>query len=336
MNNSKRQKLMIMAQIYLIVTTAGIFTSEIQAGMMLRFGHYASKDDPISTTAIRFRELIEQNLGVGIEIHPEMQLGTIQGMVELVRQGSIDITLVPSTLLRRFAPKMGVLDLPFLFMSHEQAYRVLDAGSRTCQQLLDELEQQNMKGMAFWEIGFRNLSTSNREITHSRDLKGLRFRVTSNPALIRAFDLLGATAIQIPYGELYLALKANVLDGQEGTINNFYMLRLYEVQRYLSLTRHAYTASVLVMNLNRFRNLSQRQQNGILEVARDAAKYGRRRNKEIEDKNINRFRNRGLRVLENFEWGERRDKVWDETRKRFIEENGLEGERMLDQIISER
>jgi tripartite ATP-independent transporter DctP family solute receptor len=336
MNNSKRIKFPALVQLVLVVTCVSIFAADAQAGMMLRFAHYASNDDPVGQTATRFRKLVEHNLGVGIEMHPHRQLGTIQEMLEGVRQGSIDITLAPSEILRNLEPQMGVLNLPFLFRTYKKADRVLDARSEVGRQLLNMLKDRNMKGLAFWEIGFHHISTSNRAIEHPQDLEGLKLRTTSNQDIVRTFSLLGAQPVKIPFGELYMALKAGIIDGQESTINNFFRARLYEVQRHISLTHHAYAPAVLVINLGRFEALDRRQQDDIMEAARDAAVYGRRRNRELEDENINKFRDRGLQVLKNVKWEDLRAVVWDETRRKYIEQHGQEGERLLEKIIREQ
>jgi tripartite ATP-independent transporter DctP family solute receptor len=243
-------------------------------------------------------------------------------MLENVQNGEIDITLAPVIYLRSMAPKMDVLQLPFLFKNYDDVDRILNARSEIGRQLLDELERRDIKGLTFWEIGFRHITTSRRHIDGPWDLKGLRIRTTANEALIQAFMLLGANAIRLPFGEVYTALERGVLDGQEETIDSIYRYRLYEIQRYLSLTRHAYTTSVLVMNRQAFRGLTTNNQNYVLDAAREASDFGRDRARDLERENINNLRDRGMQVQENPDWQGFRKVVFHQVQEKFVREDG--------------
>ena len=137
------------------------------------------------------------------------------------------------------------------------------------QGLKKELEPSNLIVLGFWDIGFRNLTNSRRAVRGPADIRGLKIRTTPNPAHIKAFQLLGANPAPMPFTELFTALETRAVDGQENPTTLILNARFYEVQKHLSLTRHAYTAGILVMSKQRFAGASR-------QPAGDRAGRGRR------------------------------------------------------------
>src|SRR3546814_20796228 len=129
-----------------------------------------------------------------------------------------------------------------------------------------------MTGLAFWEIGFRSLTNNQRPINNAEDIKGLKIRTTPNPSHLYAFELLGANPQPMPFGEVFNALESGAVDGQENPPNLLYSSKMYEVQKYLSLTHHAYTALPVFINKRRFERLSAEQHAVLREEARDAGR----------------------------------------------------------------
>ena len=252
----------------ILFAIAGFNITLMAEARTLKFGHYADSDFTVGKTARQFANFVNKRTKgrLKIDLYPRAQLGSARTMFNATQKGSLDITLAPAIYLRDVAPKMDILELPFLFRNYKDVDRIFGAGNNIGQQLLEELKRANMKGLAFWEVGFRHISTSRRPIKGPWDLKGLRIRTYSNQALIQAFRLLGANPVSMPYGELFHALQMGVLDAQEGSIDTFYRFKLYETQRYLSLTRHSYTALVLVMNWNKFISLPRQEQKYVLGI----------------------------------------------------------------------
>lgn len=332
MSTNVKQRSRILMIAILFAFSGFILNFEAHAQRyLLNFGHYAPDTHPMGQSARRFAELVKHRSRGQLEIRlvPQSQLGSIQEMFEATQVGSLDITLAPVAYLRSISPKMDVLEVPFLFRNFQEADRILDVRSRIGQQLIDELRRGNMEGLAFWEMGFRNISTSRRPIKGPWDLKGLKIRVYSNQALLQAFRLLGANPVQIPFGDLYVALQRGVVDGQEGTIDSIYRYKLFETQRYLSLTRHSYTALVLVMNARTFQKLRGGDQESVLSAAREAAAFGRGLSRELENNNIRQLEKSGMRIEMNPDWDEFRKRVFYEVQEKFVREDGR---RLLDQI----
>jgi tripartite ATP-independent transporter DctP family solute receptor len=188
--------------------------------------------------------------------------------------------------------------------------------------LLDELSAHQMKALAFWEIGFRSLANSKRAVTKADDIKGLKLRTTPNPAHIKAFQLLGASPQPMPFAEVFPALESGAVDGHENPPTLMLATKMHEVQKHLSLTRHAYTALVVVMNKAKFDGLNPAHQTVLLEEALAAAKFQRDMNAKGEAGAIAELKAKGMQVVENPDVAGIRAIVRDETRKLFVERNG--------------
>lgn len=118
-----------------------------------------------------------------------------------------------------------------------------------------KLENAKLKGLAYAERGFRNLTNSKRPIKQPSDFKGLRIRVMENPVYLATFKALGANPVPMAWTEALTALQQGVIDGQENPVNVIYAFKLYETQKYLSLTRHTYAPALFVMGLNLYNSL---------------------------------------------------------------------------------
>ncbi len=293
-----------------------------QAAETLRFGHYAATGDTAHKAAELFKSRVEE-LTKGeleISIHPSGELGNSQTMLQGARLGTIDLVLVGNPYFTAFAPQVNVLDLPFLFQSAEQAYQVMDG--EVGKGLMDSLNQSNLQGLAFWEIGFRDLTNNVRAVKEPADMEGLKIRTTPNPAHIEAFELLGANPVPMPFAEVYSALQTGTIDGQENPVNHIYASKIYEVQKYLSLTHHAYTAAPLVMNFGRFSRLSAEQQEAIKTAALEAAAYERKLNAEESASSLQAMKDAGMEVEENPDVAAFRDAVAEKTRAAYVEKFG--------------
>ena len=288
----------------------------------LRMGHTLPASDTHHLAAQRFAESIRSrtNGQIQIEVHPAGTLGNDPSILQNLRLGAVDLGFTGNPFFTSFAPKLNVLDLPYLFASYDHVYRVVDGP--VGEQLLRELEAHQLKGLAFWEIGFRNVTNSIRPVTRPEDLKGLKIRTTPNPAHVAAFQALGASPTPLPFTEVYLALHSKAVDGQENPVNLIYASKFYEVQKHLSLTQHAYTVSIVAMNLPKFRSLAPAQQQALVEAAREAAVYQRKLNRDIEGDSLAKMKQAGLAVVENVDQEPFRRALGDKIRQTYAEKFG--------------
>ena len=315
----------------LAVTTVAAFAFSASAQTNLRFGHYGAPSDAVTKAAEKFKSLVEEKTGgsVTVTLYPGSSLGNSTAMVQGARMGTIDMACTGNPYFTSFAPVMNVIDLPFLFVNEGHVEKVMDGPIG--RELLDKLDQYKLKGLALWEIGFRDLTNNARPVSKPADLKGLKIRTTPNPAHVQAFEMLGANPTPMPFSEVYLALETGIVDGQENPVHHIYANRLQEVQKYMSLTHHAYTASPVVMNLSKFNRLTAAEQKAILEAAVEAAKFDRSLNKGLNDESLELIKKAGVEVIENPDSAAFRAIVADATRASYVKEHGSA---ILDKIVA--
>lgn len=282
----------------LVLVAPGAILRGEGAEIKLRFAHTVSTEDTAHKAILQFVKAVRERTGgrVEIEVFPAGQLGNDPKVLEGVRLGTIDMGTTGNPFFTAFAPELNILDLPYLFRDYDHAYRVLDGPLG--RQLLDGLEKHGLKGIGFLEIGFRNLTNNRRPVRTVEDVRGLKIRVVPNPAHIHAWKLLGAIPTPMPWPEVYLALKTGTVDAQENPVTIIHAARLYEVQKYLSMTWHAYTAFDVVVNLQKYRGLPPDVQRVLDEALREAFVWQRQYNREVEGGYLQRMREAGMVIEE--------------------------------------
>jgi tripartite ATP-independent transporter DctP family solute receptor len=224
-----------------------------------------------------FARLVKKgtNGEVIIKVYPSGQLGKGEReLLEGLQLGTIDLAVTATGPVSNFSPNMGVVDLPFLFTSPEHVDEVLDGPVGRA--LLDGLESAGIKGLSFFENGFRNFTNSRRPLKKPEDFEGLKFRTMENPVHLASVRQLGAQAVPMSWGEVYTSLQTKVIDGQENPIAIIHAYKLSEVQKYLSLTGHFYSPAPLSMSLKKFKKLKPTWQKLFLAEALKAAAFERR------------------------------------------------------------
>ncbi|QIM67627.1 hypothetical protein A4G16_09825 [Mannheimia granulomatis] len=296
--------------------------STAQAESNFRFAYEAPRSDTQHIAAKKFNELLQEksNKAIKLSLFPDSTLGNAQTAISGVRGGTIDLAMSSSSNFTGLVPKLNVIDIPFIFKDRNHAYAALDG--EIGQGLLKSLEEQGLKGLAFWEVGFRAFSNSKHPITKPEDIKGLKIRTNQNPMYIQAFSILGANPVPMPLSELYTALETKAVDAQEHPIGIFWSAKLYEVQKYFSFTNHGYTPLIVVMNKAKFDALSPEQQKVLVETAQEAGNYQRQLNLENEQKIIDSLKKAGIEFVDNLDTTPFKNAVSAETRKAFIEKNG--------------
>ena len=304
------------------------FAGAANAQTLLRYAHTLPVSDPAHRAALLFKERVEErtNRALRVEIFPAGVLGSDPAMLDGVRLGTIDFAVTGSAFYARFEPTLIVVDLPFLFDTDKHAYQVL--GGDVGRQLLDPLDRHRMKGLAFWEVGFRHLTNSRRPVRTVDDIKGLKIRTTPNPAHVKAFTLLGAVPTPLPWTETYTALETGAIDAQENPLTIIASSKIYEVQRHLTLTRHAYISGILSMNAGKWNALNHDQQRVVVEAAAFAGEKLRGIIHEETANAIQFLRGKGMEIVEEFDAAPLRTKV-KEVEEDYV---GKYGEHMIRKI----
>lgn len=288
----------------------------------LRLAHSGAESETQHLAALEFAKQVKArtNGAIEVQVYGSSTLGNDNTAIASVRGGTIDLTTSGTPYYTGMVGRMNVLDLPYMFASTEQAYKVLDGPIG--RGLLDELGGHGMKGLAYWEVGFRSLTNSKHPVRTPDDVKGLKVRTTPNPAHIKAFQLMGAAPTPMPLAEVFGALESKAVDGQENPVNIVRNNKFYEVQKYMSLTRHAYTAMPVVMNKKKFDGLKPEQQTALIEAAQAAGTYQRDLIKKNEAADIAFLRANGMQVEENVNPEPFRKLVAEPIKQMFVEKYG--------------
>jgi TRAP-type transport system periplasmic protein len=261
--------------------------------------HTTTQDHPYTLGMIRLAQLVRERTGgrVDIRIHHSRQLGDERQVVEGLQLGTVHLTVTSTGPLGGFVPEMNVLDLPFLFRDAAHAYRVLDG--EIGRDLLDKFEAVGIKGLAFWENGFRHITTWKKAIERPADLKGLKIRVMENRVHQAAFRQLGADATPMAWGEVFTSLQQGLLDAQENPIPIVSTFKLYEVQKHLSLTGHVYSPAPVLLSKKTWDRMPLDIQRIVSDTAMEVARVQRQLNRGQEQKQLGELRKQGMSIVEN-------------------------------------
>ena len=290
-----------VAALAIIGVTLGVLAlaADIRAAEFdLVEAHTTTQDHPYTLGMVRFAQLVRERTGgrVAVQIHHSRQLGDERQVVEGLQLGTVHLTVTSTGPLGGFVPEMNVLDLPFLFRDASHAYKVLDG--EIGRGLLDKFEAVGIKGLAFWENGFRHVTTGKTPVERPADLKGLKIRVMENRVHQAAFRQLGADATPMAWGEVFTSLQQGLLDAQENPIPIVSTFKLYEVQKYLSLTGHVYSPAPVLMSKKTWDRMPPDVQKILLDTAMEVAKIQRQLNRGQEEKQVGELRAKGMTVIE--------------------------------------
>ena len=247
-----------------------------------------------------FADKVKELSGGQIEatVYPNSSLGSEREAAEGVNMGSIEMTIVTSDgALPSFVPETQVLSIPYMFETKEEAYYALDNFLQ--EELGPKFEAQNMKHLAFCELGFRHFTNNVREVTKASDMNGLSIRVQEAPIWFALADSLGFIATPIAFNELYTALQQKTVDGQENPIASISSSAFDEVQKYMCMDGHTYAAESMIMNLAFYNGLTEEQRGWVDEAAAYARDYQRQTVSDMEAEMLESIKANGVTVCEN-------------------------------------
>ena len=283
----------------LVLALALCVTSAAMAETVFQLGTTVNEQDSFQVAAEKFAELVAErtNGEYKIEIYPNGTLGGESDMLDSMSMGMLDMGIITSGPFVNFSEMMGVLDMPYLFATNEEAYEVLDG--EIGQELLGTLEEAGLKGLAYAERGFRNVTTSVRPITNAADLKGLKLRVMENEVYTATFKALEVNAVPMAWAEALTAMQQGTIEGQENPVNVMYSYKLWEYgQKYATFDRHSYATAIITMSLDVFNTLDEETQKIFKQAAQEAAEYERAWVAEQEAGQIQALKDNGMEIVE--------------------------------------
>ncbi|MBJ6125925.1 TRAP transporter substrate-binding protein [Microvirga splendida] len=215
---------------------------------------------------------------------------------QALRSGTQEMVVTSSSPLIGILPDLGVFDLPFLFANEKEADAILDG--KVGDQISKKLEDVGLINLAYWENGFRNLTNSRRPVEKWEDFKGLKVRVMQNNVFLDTFKNMGANAVPMAFGEVFTALETKAIDGQENPFVTIDTSKFSEVQKYLSVTRHAYTPFLVLYSKKLWDELSKDEQAALSECAVLARDEQRKVSRELSEASLKKIKGDGVVVNE--------------------------------------
>jgi len=254
--------LLSISTVALVISSAsiGIGGKAFAAEFTAKIGHLESAKQPRHKTLEIVADLVKKrtNGAVEFKLFPSAQLGNARQMNEGVQLGSLEATVTPAAFIGGFNPAISVLDIPYLLPSDSKQARDLRAG-KFGEALLKSFGKSGFTAIAWWPNGFKNF-TSNKPLKDISAFKGQRFRVMDSKILIEQFSALGASAIALPFSELYTSLQNGVVDGQENPLTTIRFMKFYEVQKYLVISEHGAMEDITLFNPTWWKKLPAKYQ----------------------------------------------------------------------------
>ena len=291
--------------LYTAITGAAVALSfavgavQAQQPIVIKFSHVVAQDTPKGLAAEFFaKKAAELTKGkVKVEVYANSTLYKDKEEMEALQVGAVQM-LAPS--LAKFGPlgvkEFEVFDLPYIFDNYDELHAVTTG--KVGQNLMAKLEPRGIKGLAFWDNGFKAFS-ANTPIKTPDDLKGKKMRIQSSKVLEEEMRALNALPQSMAFSEVYQALQTGVVDGTENPISNFYTQKMHEVQKHLSLTNHGYLGYAVIVNKKFWDGLPADVRGQLEEAMKQSTKYANDIAKQKNDEDLKSVQASGKTVIYN-------------------------------------
>ncbi|MFM2345933.1 MAG: hypothetical protein RL654_686 [Pseudomonadota bacterium] len=262
----------------------------------LTLGHGAAPGNPRHEASMKFAEIVKAKTAgrIEVQVSPSAQLGDDAAMVTALRTGALDLSANSQGAVATVVPEYAAFGMPFLFASLPQAWKVLDGALG--KELADKSAEKGLVVLGYWDNGVRHMSNSKRPLLKPADLQGLKMRTPPDAVTVDIMKALGAEAQQIKFAELYVALQQGVVDGQENPLMNIHASKLYEVNKFVSLTGHKYEMTPFLMSKRSWERLPEADRKALSEAAAEATALQRRLSQEADEKLVAELKAKGVRV----------------------------------------
>ncbi|MGF6878470.1 DctP family TRAP transporter solute-binding subunit [Paraburkholderia sp. MM5477-R1] len=262
----------------LIAQPIWVHAQPLQTLTIMEYRSPLNSDQPTVRGMIRFAELVneESNGRLAVTVSRATVPGSPEDQIKALQKGgpgAPDMMLLVTPALRHLEREFEIMDLPFVVNSDRQAHELLDGPFG--RELLSRLQGHGLTGLAWWENGFRQITTSGQPFKHADDLTDRPVRVIPEPAFVETFKALGAKVVGLPYPDLYPALKSGRVEAEDNFYSQILVGHLYDVQSSVTVTNHSYSAIAVVANSAIWQRLSVGDRNVLQHAAVEAGRYER-------------------------------------------------------------
>ena len=271
----------------------GVAGAANAADFVIKFSHVVAQDTPKGKAAEYFKKLAEERTKgrVQVQVFPNSQLYKDKEEMEALQLGAVQM-LAPS--LAKFGPlgakEFEVFDLPYIFDNYDELHKVTQGPIGM--QLLAKLESKGIKGLSFWDNGFKILS-ANKPLKTPADVKGLKMRIQSSKVLEEQMRSMGALPQVMAFSETYQALQTGVVDGTENPPSNMFTQKMHEVQKHATVTNHGYLGYAVIVNKKFWDGLPADVRTALDGAMKDATVYANKIAKQENDEDLAKIKASG-------------------------------------------
>lgn len=280
-----------------LAVAGGAFAQDIKE-RTIKLGQQNPKGHPLVTGAEKFAEIVAAKSGgkIKVNLFPGGVLGGDAQTVSAVQGGTVEMTVLNSGILASQVKDFEIYDFPFLFANPREADAVVDGAFG--QKLHAKLADKNLVGLAYWELGFRQLTNSKRPINKVEDIEGLKLRVIPNAINLDWVKALGANPTPLAFPELYAALEQKAVDGQENPVSVILANKFAEVQKHLALTNHQYNPQSVIISKKFWDTLSAAEKKIIQDAVVEAGAFQRKTSRDLAASQLADLKKAGMQVTE--------------------------------------
>lgn len=293
----KSKRVLAGLAVPLVLAMTGSAYGEIRQHEV-KFAGANQKGHPQVSGMEKFAEIMKEKSGgkIVVNVYPGGVLGGDVQTVSALQGGVVQMMVLNAGILQNLAKPFASVDLPFLFTSPQQADKVMDGPFGD--HLNAMLPEKGLVSLGYWELGFRNLTNKKRPVASLDDLKGLKIRIIQSPIMVDLFGALGTNAVPLAYTELYTALETGTVDGQENPYANIIAAKFYEVQKYLTNTRHIYNPQIVIVSKKFWDTLNADEQKLFQDAAVEARAFQRKVNREKDADFLKQIKEHGMQVTD--------------------------------------
>lgn len=279
--------------------------------IVIKFSHVVAENTPKGLAAEKFAEIIADRTDgkIKVEVFPNEILYSDEKELKALKRGDVQMIAPSYSKMTEVIPEWQVLDLPFIFRDVEHVKNVYtgEVGER----LLSKLEEENIKGLALWGNGFKQMTGSNGALIEPEDFSGQRFRIMPSDLIAKQFELLSAIPKAAEFNDVYIALEGNEFDGQENTISNIYSKGFYRLQKDMTVSNHGYLGYSVLMNEEFWNSLEPALQTQIQEAMDETTIWMLDESKKMNDTQFSRMKESSNMKI--YELNEEEKERWKKT-----------------------
>jgi len=263
-----------------------------------KLGLQNPKGHPLVTGAEKFAEIVAAKSGgrMKVNLFPGGVLGGDAQTVSALQGGTVEMTALNSGILASQVKDFTVFDFPFMFANAKEADAVVDGPFG--QTMHAKLADKGIVGLAYWELGFRNISNSKRAIHKVEDLEGLKLRVIPNAINVDWVKAVGGNPTPMAFPEVYAGLESKAIDGQENPFSVILANKFFEVQKFLVVSNHQYNPQSLIVSKKVWDTLSAAEKKILQDAANEAAAFQRKTNRDLAAGQLDQLKKAGMTVTE--------------------------------------